>query len=319
MAVHIGHVRILSSMSAAVVVEGLRKSYGSLEAVRGVDLTVERGAVFALLGPNGAGKTTTVEILEGYRSRDGGRVSVLGFDPADGERALKERVGIVLQSTGVDPFLTVAETVELYRAAYPRPRPVEEVLEVAGLLPKRHTRVTKLSGGQRRRLDTAVALAGDPELLFLDEPTTGFDPSARRAAWEVVANLSALGKTVLLTTHYMDEAQQLASHVAVLAGGLIVAEGSPSSLAARDGAQTKVRFRIPSEAPAPPAALDVSESSDGTVELTTSDPTRTLYELTRWAIECGITLDALDVTRPTLEDVYLSITKDSELSEAVSE
>jgi len=209
----------------AIRVRGLRRSYGDLQAVRGIDLDVERGQVFALLGPNGAGKTTTVEILEGYRARSAGEVSVLGHDPARRERSLRERIGIVLQSTGVDPYLTVRETVELYAGFYPRPRDVREVLDIVGLSEKLDARVLRLSGGQQRRLDVAIALAGDPQLLFLDEPTTGFDPGARRQAWEVVRNLASLGKTVLLTTHYMDEAQNLADRVAVMARGEIVAEG----------------------------------------------------------------------------------------------
>ncbi|MEA2459845.1 MAG: type transport system ATP-binding protein, partial [Actinomycetota bacterium] len=194
----------------AIAVKDLRKSYGTLEAVAGIDLEVAEGEVFALLGPNGAGKTTTVEILEGHRSRSSGDVKVLGYDPGRGEHAFKERIGIVLQETGVEPFLTVAEVIEMYRGYYPHPRPVDEIIEVVGLGEKRDTRVIKLSGGQQRRLDVAVGLAGDPDLLFLDEPTTGFDPSARRSAWDMVHNLQSLGKTVFLTTHYMDEAQNLA-------------------------------------------------------------------------------------------------------------
>ena len=219
-------------MSDRVVeVHDLRKSYGDLEAVRGISFHVDRGEVFAMLGPNGAGKTTTTEILEGYRTRSAGDVTVLGHDPAKRERSLKERVGIVLQSTGIDPFLTVTETIEMYAGYYPSRRPTDEVIEVVGLAEKRDTRVNKLSGGQQRRLDVAIALAGDPELLFLDEPTTGFDPNARRNAWEVVKNLISIGKTVFLTTHFMDEAQYLADRVVVIAGGLIVAEGPPASIA----------------------------------------------------------------------------------------
>jgi ABC-2 type transport system ATP-binding protein len=210
---------------AAIEVRDLTKSYGEVQAVRGIDLTVQRGQVFALLGPNGAGKTTTVEILEGYRSRDGGTVTVLGYDPARQRQRLKSQIGIVLQSSGLDRFLTVSETVAMYSGFYPHPRPVGEVIELVGLEAKRDARVLKLSGGQQRRLDVAIALAGNPDLLFLDEPTTGFDPSARHEAWEVIKNLAALGKTVLLTTHYMDEAQYLADRVAVMSDGRIVAEG----------------------------------------------------------------------------------------------
>jgi len=295
---------------AAIHVRGLRKSYGEVEAVRGIDLTIREGEVFALLGPNGAGKTTTVEILEGFRARDRGEVSVLGSDPARAGRALKARIGIVLQSTGVNPYLTVAETIELYRGYYPSPRPVDEIVELVGLTEKRDTRVIKLSGGQQRRLDVAVALAGDPELLFLDEPTTGFDPGARRNAWQIVRNLSALGKTVLLTTHYMDEAQNLANTVAVIADGVIVAEGAPASLAGRDLAATVITFVAPAGLELPPAAADATVAN-GAVRIETSDPVRLLHDLTGWALERGVALEGLSVARPTLEDVYLELTKGS--------
>jgi ABC-2 type transport system ATP-binding protein len=293
----------------AIEVKGLTKSYGDVHAVRGIDLSVRQGEVFALLGPNGAGKTTTVEIMEGFRDRSGGDIRVLGHDPAKGERSFKSRIGIVLQSTGIDPYLTVAETIDLFRQYYPHPRPVDEIVEVVGLREKRDTRVLKLSGGQQRRLDVAIALSGDPELLFLDEPTTGFDPSARRNAWGVVKNLANLGKTIFLTTHYMDEAQYLAARVAVIADGKIVAEGPPSSLAGRDTAATVVRFRLPDRnAELPPAARGAATSGNGLFEVKTEDPTRTLHELTGWALERGIRLEALEVTRPTLEDVYLQLT-----------
>jgi ABC-2 type transport system ATP-binding protein len=298
-------------MSAlAIEVAGLRKSYGHVEAVRGIDLAVAEGEVFALLGPNGAGKTTTVEILEGFRHRDAGTVSVLGFDPAHGGRKLKEQIGIVLQSTGVDPYLTVAETVDMYRSYYPTPRPGDEVIELVGLTEKQGSTITKLSGGQKRRLDVAIALAGDPRLLFLDEPTTGFDPTARRQAGEVVKSLAALGKTVFLTTHFMDEAQYLANRVAIIAGGQIVAEGPPSTLAARDSAPSIVRFKLPDTAtPVPEAIRQVATVTDGSVEFSTPDATRSLYELTAWAIGQNVRLEGLEVIRPSLEDVYLEITK----------
>jgi ABC-2 type transport system ATP-binding protein len=292
----------------AIVLRDLRKSYGDVQAVRGIDLTVREGQVFALLGPNGAGKTTTVEILEGYRRRDAGEVSVLGLDPGKGGRALKSQIGIVLQSTGVDPYLTVDETIDLYREAYPSPRPLDEIVELVGLKEKRRVRVSKLSGGQQRRLDVAVALAGDPKLLFLDEPTTGFDPSARRNAWQVVKNLADLGKSVFLTTHYMDEAQYLADEVAIISGGLIVAQGPPGTLAGRDTAATRIRLRLPPGESLPEHLRPLSGAAQGTVELTTDDPTRTLYELTGWALEHLVPLEGLEVTRPTLEDVYLEIT-----------
>ena len=293
---------------AAIEVRGLRKSYGDLEAVKGIDLSVAEGEVFALLGPNGAGKTTTVEILEGFRGRTSGDVSVLGHDPAKAGAEFRARIGIVLQSTGVDPYLTVRETVELYGGYYPNPRPADEVIEVVGLAEKRDTRVVKLSGGQQRRLDVAIALAGDPELLFLDEPTTGFDPGARRNAWEMVRNLKALGKTVIQTTHYMDEAQHLADRVAVIAKGEIVAEGPPTTLGDRHLADAAIRFRLPAAAELPPElAGRVIETADG-YELIVPDATRALHDLTGWALGHGMELEGLHVSQPTLEDVYLELT-----------
>jgi ABC-2 type transport system ATP-binding protein len=296
-------------MGAAIHVSGLQKSYGPVQAVKGIELEVARGEVFALLGPNGAGKTTTVEILEGYRRRDAGDVRVLGFDPGRAGPELRSRIGIVLQSTGIDPYLTVAETIEMYAGYYPHPRPVEEVVELVGLTEKRDTRVLRLSGGQQRRLDVAIGLAGDPELLFLDEPTTGFDPSARRAAWEIVKNLASLGKTVLLTTHYMDEAQNLADRVAVIASGQIVAEGTPGTLAGRDVATTRIRFRARrDDGELPHLVTGATRAADGSVELSTDDPTRVLHELTGWALRRDVQLEGLEVTRPSLEDVYLQLT-----------
>jgi ABC-2 type transport system ATP-binding protein len=292
---------------SAIEVTGLRKRYADLEAVRGVDLHVDAGEVFALLGPNGAGKTTIVEILEGFRDRTDGQVSVLSHDPADNDRDLKARIGIVLQSTGVDPFLTVRETVEMYGGYYEHPRPTAEVIEMVGLREKADTRVNKLSGGQQRRLDVAVALAGDPELLFLDEPTTGFDPNARRNAWEIVKNLTGLGKTVFLTTHFMDEAQYLADRVAIIAKGEIVVEGPPDTLAGRDAMQARIRYRLPAGVQGVPD-LGQESRGDGSFEVRAHDPTRALHELTGWALEHGVRFETLDVTRPSLEDVYLEIT-----------
>src|SRR5438874_6062795 len=272
----------------AIEVQDLRKSYGPVEAVRGIDFTVGEGEVFSLLGPNGAGKTTTVEILEGYRQRDAGTVSVLGHDPARAERSFKARIGIVLQQTGVEEFLTVREAVDMDRGYYPKPRPTAEIIELVELKPKQNTRITKLSGGQKRRLDVAIALAGDPDLLFLDEPTTGFDPAARRNAWTVVKNLADLGKTILRTAHYMDEAQNLADRVAVIAGGEIVAEGPPSTLAGRETAATRIRFRAPGGSEVPTFdGVESASATDGVIELRTQNATRVLHELTSWAIQSG--------------------------------
>jgi ABC-2 type transport system ATP-binding protein len=275
-----------------ISIRGLRKSYGELEAVRGIDLDVQAGEVFAFLGPNGAGKTTTVEILEGYRKRGGGDVTVLGEDPEHGDRAWRERIGMVLQSCRLDPYLTVRESLALYAGYYSAPRPVEEVVELVGLASKADARTGSLSGGQQRRLDVGMALVGDPELLFLDEPTTGFDPSARRQAWETIAGLRDLGKTVFLTTHYMDEAQHLADRVTIIARGAIVASGTPADLGQRESLPTTIRYRLDGE--------DVS--------FETRTPVAALHELTTRAVEQGLELERLEVTRPNLEDIYLSLT-----------
>ena len=293
--------------SAIIEVRQLTKSYGEVRAVGGVDLRIARGEVFAMLGPNGAGKTSTVEILEGYRQRDSGEVRVLGLDPGKQGPLLKQHIGIVLQSTGVDQYLTVAETIVMYSGYYPHPRPVDEVIELVGLADKRNSRVVKLSGGQQRRLDVAIALAGDPEVLFLDEPTTGFDPSARHEAWGVIKSLAALGKTVLLTTHYMDEAQYLADRVAVISEGRIVAEGAPATLGGRDSARATVSFALP-DGVMPPPDLGTHRFTDGSVEFAPEDLTGALHRLTGWALEQSISLDSLRVLRPSLEDVYLQLT-----------
>jgi ABC-2 type transport system ATP-binding protein len=290
-------------------VRGLRKSYGDNEAVRGLDLEVRRGEVFAFLGPNGAGKTTTVEILEGYRERSAGEVEVLGVDPASPPREWRERIGIVLQQCRMPSELSVRETLELYAGYYRDPRPVDETIALVGLESKADDRTGRLSGGQQRRLDVAVALIGDPELLFLDEPTTGFDPTARRQAWNLIAGLRDLGKTVFLTTHYMDEAQVLADRVTIIVGGRIVAEGPPDQLGA-DAATTEVRFRLPDgvrpdELPADGAEVD---SSGRFVTLRTGEPVKLLNDLTGWALDRGLDLQALDVGSPSLEDVYLELT-----------
>jgi len=299
-------------MATAVTVTNLVKRYGDFEAVRGISFEIEQGEVFALLGPNGAGKTTTCEILEGFRDATSGTVEVLGHDPARRERDFRERVGIVLQATGIDPYLTVAESIEMYRGYYPNPRPVDEVIEVVGLQQKRDERVLKLSGGQQRRLDVAIALAGDPELLFLDEPTTGFDPGARRNAWHMIESLRALGKTVLLTTHYMDEAQQLAQRVAIIARGEIVAEGTPATIGGRDTAKTLIRFRVPAGADPNEAGVPGLTVTDGVAELLTQTPTAPLHALTGWAADRGVELEGLTVSPRSLEDVYLELTGTTE-------
>jgi ABC-2 type transport system ATP-binding protein len=299
--------------STAISVRDLAKNYGHFEALRGISLEIRRGEIFALLGPNGAGKTTFVEILEGFRRRDAGEVSVLGIDPSHQPMALKARIGIVLQSSGMDRYLNVAETVEMYSSYYPSPRPVDEILALVGLEAKRGERVLRLSGGQQRRLDVAIALAGNPELLFLDEPTTGFDPSARREVWDVIKNLRGLGKTVVLTTHFMDEAQYLADRLAVIASGRIVAEGDPATLAGRDRRVATVRFSLPDDVTVP-TRLDISRHSGSTYELRTTTLTRDLRDLTSWAVEVGVELADLRVDRPTLEDVYLELTADDAAS-----
>ncbi|MGH2951888.1 MAG: ABC transporter ATP-binding protein [Solirubrobacterales bacterium] len=307
-----------ASGEAVITVRGLRKAYGDLEAVRGIDLEVRAGEVFAFLGPNGAGKTTTVEILEGYRARSEGEVRVLGADPASPAREWRERIGIVLQECRMQPLLTVRETLELYAGYYRSPRPVGETIELVGLAEKADTRAAKLSGGQQRRLDVALALIGDAELLFLDEPTTGFDPTARRQAWEVIASLRELGKTIFLTTHYMDEAQYLADRVAIIARGAIVAQGTPQTLAGRDVAPTEISFRLPDgigpgELPAELGAVLVVRPAApaGLVELRTEEPVAALNRLTGWALERGVELIALEVQRPSLEDVYLEVTAEA--------
>jgi ABC-2 type transport system ATP-binding protein len=298
----------------AVHVRGLRKSYGPLEAVAGVDLTIARGEVFGLLGPNGAGKTTIVEILEGQRFRSAGDVEVLGFEPAHRERAFRERIGIVPQDAGIDQALTVREVVALYSAAYPHPRPVDAVIELVGLEEKRDARVQTLSGGQRRRLDLAVGIAGDPELVFLDEPTTGFDPSARRRAWELVDRLRSHRTTILLTTHYMEEAQRLADRVAVIRSGRIVAEGAPETLAGRELRTALVTFRRPHDVPDDlPLPAGVGwEQSNGRISFRTATPTRDLRPLIEWAYRHDHELEGLTITRPSLEDVYLELTDGEE-------
>jgi ABC-2 type transport system ATP-binding protein len=277
----------------AIRVEDLRKSYGTYEALRGVSFEIREGEVFGLLGPNGAGKTTTVEILEGYRDRDGGDVSVLGFDPAKTDRAFRERIGVVLQQSQLYPNLTVLETHRVFAAYYEQPRDVDEVIDLVGLDEKRDARVKTLSGGQKRRLDLGVALVGNPDLVFLDEPTTGFDPAARRAAWDMIRSLRSLGKTILLTTHYLDEAEQLADRVAVLREGRIVREGTPRELTGVfGGGETEIHYRRNGEE----------------VVLRTTEPTRVLHELTARALGDGEELEGLEVRRPTLEDVYLLLT-----------
>jgi ABC-2 type transport system ATP-binding protein len=296
-----------------ITVEGLRKSYGAVRAVDGLSFTVEAGEVFALLGPNGAGKTTTVEILTGHRRRSGGRVDVLGFDPATGGRAYRERIGVVLQSAGFEEEFTVRELVRLQSRLYPRVHQPDEVVELVGLSDKRNARVKTLSGGQRRRLDLALGLVGAPDLLFLDEPTTGFDPSARHHAWDLVARLRDTGTTILLTTHYMDEAQRLADRAAVIRDGHLVALGHPDDLGAGSDVHT-ITFRLPPELSYVdlPALDGDLRADDGSFAVRTTAPVRDVHTLCGWALDRGITLSGLTVTRPSLEEVYLELTGESD-------
>jgi ABC-2 type transport system ATP-binding protein len=295
---------------SVISVRGLRKTYGDFEAVGGIDLEVHRGEIFAFLGPNGAGKTTTVEILEGYRSRSDGEARVLGVDPAKANREWRERIGIVLQQCRMRRELTVRETVTMYAGYYMRPRPVADTIELVGLTAKADVRAGKLSGGQQRRLDVALALVGDPELIFLDEPTTGFDPGARRQAWGVIGSLRDLGKTVFLTTHYMDEAQVLANRAAILVGGKIVATGSPDDLARGTGLGTEIRFRLPPGVGAGDLPVEGdARAENGLVTLRTGEPVKALNELTGWALARGFDLAGLDVGQPSLEEVYLELTE----------
>ena len=294
-----------------ISVRGLVKRYGSQEAVAGIDLDVRHGEIFAFLGPNGAGKTTTVEILEGFRQRTGGEISVLGHDPATAGGAWRDRVGVVLQESEPEPGLSVRECLAMYAGFYRAPRDIDETIALVGLTGKAGTLATRLSGGQRRRLDFALALIGDPELIFLDEPTTGFDPSARRAAWEVVAGLRQLGKTIFLTTHYMDEAEYLADRIAVLSAGRIVAHGTPRTLGGRDHMATAITFTLPAGLQArdlPEGLRPLAGPAGGSTVLHTESPLVHLQMLGNWAIGRGFDLPDLGVHRPTLEDVYLSLT-----------
>ncbi len=294
-------------MPAVIEVADLHKSYGDVHAVNGISFTVDAGEVVAVLGPNGAGKTTTIETLEGFHAADSGRVKVLGLDPMTGGADLRRRIGIVLQECGIDPYLSVTEVLRMQATYYDNPRPVDEVIELVGLEAKRASRVKTLSGGQQRRLDVGLGIIGRPELLFLDEPTTGFDPSARRQAWDLVHRLRSLGTTVLLTTHYMDEAQDLADRVIVIAGGRIIAEGTPDSLGGRESARTLIRFPWPESRDL--AELPVPAKRDGHLAVVEADTVAaTLHALTGWAIDHGEDLDGMTVTRPSLEDIYLELT-----------
>jgi ABC-2 type transport system ATP-binding protein len=296
---------------AVITVRGLRKRYAAVEAVAGIDLEVSCGEIFAFLGPNGAGKTTTVEILEGFRRRSDGEVRVLGVDPAHAGSAWRNRVGTVLQESAAEPGLTVRECLQLYAGYYDAPRDIGETIALVGLQGTEETLGDQLSGGQRRRLDVALGLIGDPELIFLDEPTTGFDPSARRAAWSVIEGLRELGKTVFLTTHYMDEAENLADRIAIIAGGRIVAEGTPQTLGGRERMATRISFMIPDGIGfdhLPPGA----STQNGRVAIESERPLADLKELADWALARGVDLPDLDVRQPSLEDVYLQLTAGAE-------
>ena len=299
---------------AAIEVSGLRKHYGPVTAVDGIDLVIEEGEVFALLGPNGAGKTTTVEILEGHRTATAGTCRVLGFDPATGGRPFRDRIGIVLQEQSLERELTVVEAIATYAAIYTRNLGVDEVIGIVGLEEKRNARIKTLSGGQKRRLELALGIVGDPDLIFLDEPTTGFDPSARRQAWELIDNLRSLGKTILLTTHYMDEAQNLADRVAVIAAGRIVAEGSPESIGGRHEGEATIVFVAPSQHRdgLPDIARRHINPDTGVVTITTGQPTEVVNAVTGWAVGLGIELPGLSISRPSLEEVYLQLTGEVE-------
>jgi ABC-2 type transport system ATP-binding protein len=297
-----------------VSVRDLRKSYGEHEAVRGISFDVRRGEVFGFLGTNGAGKTTTIEILEGYRRRSGGEATVLGGDPGRPTPQWRDRIGLVLQESELSPLYTVRETVTMFAELFSRPRPVDETIELVGLAPRRDERMGRLSGGQRRRADVAVALIGDPDLVFLDEPTTGFDPSARREAWNMIEGLKALGKTIFLTTHYMDEAQHLADRVVVLRDGAIVAEGRPDELSPEGGGRTMISFRLPAGRTVEEIRAAVGSDVDVSGEvatIATGHAQRTLHRLTGWAEDAGIELEAIEARRPSLEDVFLALTGDA--------
>jgi ABC-2 type transport system ATP-binding protein len=306
----------------ALEVRDLRKAYGEVEAVRGVSFEVARGEVFCLLGPNGAGKTSIVEILEGYRRRSGGEATVLGMDPAHGQRELRERVGIVLQQCGVQSDLTVTELLQMYGRYHTRRRPVDELIDLVELEDKRDVRARNLSGGQRRRLDLALALVGDPDLIFLDEPTTGFDPGARRQAWSTIRSLCDLGKTVFLTTHYMDEAQHLANRVAVMNAGQIIAMGRPEELGGRDLRPAEIRFSLPTEwslGDLPDVPCERRTLEDDRVLVMTKQPVVAAQRITNWALDHDVDLGHFSVSQPTLEDIYLELTGPTGQNQKVEE
>ncbi len=290
----------------AVEVAGLKKSYGSFEAVKGIDFHISTGEIFSLLGPNGAGKTTTIEILEGFREKNSGQVTVLGLNPEKDRIKLKEHIGIVPQSGSLDRYLTVIETVTMYRGYYQNPMSAEEVIELVGLEAKKNERVLRLSGGQQRRLEVAIALVGNPDLLFLDEPTTGFDPAARRETWQVIKGLSEMGKTVLLTTHYMDEAEFLADRIAVISGGLIVAEGTPHNLGGRDKLLPRISLTYPRDI-LPPEELKSERQDNGDTVFQAEDLTSAIHIITEHAKANNLSLESLQIVRPSLEDVYLGL------------